>query len=563
MNLSIRIRKIIQYSLVVSTLMIQVIIVVFFYNEFINENKLSNISQQILESNRIKKLRNESKHHLFNAQIHLNLYLKTLEKKELELYFKSLKKVVNNLEKIGRFEEKFPLNFKYDQIKESELKRVENLIDSIHKITPSTKIKAIPFTFKGDNTSAPKIEIEQESKIISDSLKKKKLLSRVRDAFQGKTEVKKDTIYLITTINSSIDTSKIRENLDSSINSFNLSYKDELQKVQKTMNSLQTKNGKIQNVYESLITLSNKLLEIYSLTSDVLSLELDKQYQERFSQNNQIRKYSIFGLMILLFFVLIIVAYYTKMTFSYETELKSANEKIESNLKFKNRILGMLSHELRSPLKILKIFVNRIDKKTNDKEIEASLKSIRFTIDSILIQAGQILEFTNDKSQLSKIHPVKFNLKEEIETLLNIFEPYINSVDNTLHVNNELSSDIVVYSDKVKLHQLFINLLGNANKFTQNGKITVDINCVESTKYRYVMSVKIEDTGIGISENDINKVFEPYYKAIIAENIENLGVGLGLNLCKEIVDVFQGDIQIESKEGKGTSVNFKIVLEKE
>ena len=95
--------------------------------------------------------------------------------------------------------------------------------------------------------------------------------------------------------------------------------------------------------------------------------------------------------MILMFIVLIIVAYYTKQSFVYERKLKEAHDRIQNNLKFKNRILGMMSHEFRSPLKIVNLFVDRIYKKTEDEKVIDSLKSIRFTNDSLLIQANQIL----------------------------------------------------------------------------------------------------------------------------------------------------------------------------
>jgi signal transduction histidine kinase len=95
-----------------------------------------------------------------------------------------------------------------------------------------------------------------------------------------------------------------------------------------------------------------------------------------------------------MFIVSILIMFLTRIAFIYERKLNEANQQIKENLNFKNRILGMLSHELRSPLKIIDLFISRINKKTDDKNIKEYLKSISFTNNTLLIQANQILEYT-------------------------------------------------------------------------------------------------------------------------------------------------------------------------
>jgi two-component system, NarL family, sensor histidine kinase BarA len=554
-------RKIIQYALLVSTLLIQVFILLFFYNEFFNEKKLTEIRSQIEENNRIRSLNNASKHELYDAQKNLAAYLKTFEKENLDLYFIALRKVLNNLEQVKIFENSKNLHSKKNDPnwRNTEISRMEFLIDSIYKISPLKKTAKNPFYIGDINIEEPILAFEQEERIVIDSVKKKKLFSRVKDALKNKVDVKQDTVYVVTKVNNSIDTTRIRENLDSSVKSVNERYQKEVKKIQHNIQSFQKRNNQVVDVYTNLLELSNKLLEVYDLTYDDLSFELERQYEERAENINNIRRFTIFGLMILMCVVLVILAYFTRLTFSYQKELQMAAEKIQKNLNFKNRILGMLSHEIRSPLKILKIFINRIDRKNTDAEITESLNAIRFTTDSLLIQANQILEYTNDKNKTS-LQSIAFNLFDEIEAILTIFLPYIQSVNNELIIVNELSKDLDVYTDKAKLHQLFINLLGNANKFTQQGKITIHLKCTEVSKYRIVLNVSISDTGTGISENDLKKVFEPYYKGTVSEDLENIGAGLGLNLCKEIVELFNGEIGIKSKLDEGTTVHFKIIL---
>jgi signal transduction histidine kinase len=279
-------------------------------------------------------------------------------------------------------------------------------------------------------------------------------------------------------------------------------------------------------------------MSIYDSAIKSSKSELEKEYEKQTSESNKIRMYLVFGAMILMFIVSILIMYFTRIAFIYEKRLNSANKQINENLNFKNRILGMLSHELRSPLKIIGIFINRINKKTNDESIKEYLKSISFTNNSLLLQANQILEYTKNQHKENKLVPSLFNLKNEITSILTSIEPYIETRSNKFVIHENINPDLEVFSDKAKINQIFMNILGNANKFTENGQISVDTRTesVDENTVRLVTS--ISDTGAGISETDLEKIFEPYYQGVLSEDVENLGAGLGLSLCKELVELY-------------------------
>ncbi len=265
--------------------------------------------------------------------------------------------------------------------------------------------------------------------------------------------------------------------------------------------------------------------------------------------------------MILMFFVLIVVVYYNRQSYLYENKLKLAYEEINKNLNFKNKILGMLSHEIRSPLKIINIFIDRISKKTSDENIEDYLKTIKFTNNSLLIQANQILEYTKNQEKKVELKPIAFNLRNEIESILRAFEPYIESKNNVFEVKNEIVAEAVVIADNIKIHQVFTNILGNANKFTENGTIQLTMLTRQVNDKTLKLNVSVSDTGSGISKSDIKNIFEPYFQGVVSNEIDNLGAGLGLNLCKEIIDLFRGTISAQSTLGQGTTVSFAINLD--
>lgn len=220
----------------------------------------------------------------------------------------------------------------------------------------------------------------------------------------------------------------------------------------------------------------------------------------------------------------------------------------------------MLSHELRSPLKIIGIFIRKINKKTNDDSIKEYLKSISFTNNTLLMQANQILEYTKNQHIENQLIPVVFNLKNEVTSILNSIEPYIETRNNKFIVEESIDPKIEVYSDNTKINQVFMNILANANKFTENGEIRVITKAESVDENTVALITTIKDTGVGISKSDLEKIFEPYYQGVLSEDVENLGAGLGLSLCKEIVELYSGDISVDSEQNVGTTVRFTINL---
>jgi signal transduction histidine kinase len=105
-----------------------------------------------------------------------------------------------------------------------------------------------------------------------------------------------------------------------------------------------------------------------------------------------------------------------------------------------------------------------------------------------------------------------------------------------------------------------MNILGNANKFTENGQIDLSMATEKVDENTISLITTVGDTGVGISDSDLEKIFEPYYQGMISDKIDNFGAGLGLNLCKEIIELFNGEILVSSKLHKGTKVTFRINL---
>jgi len=566
-SLNFRFRKIVHYSLIFCILLIQLIIAGFFYNEFINKKNLAFIENQLKEVNSLENLTDNSRKELLNAQNSLQQYLVNADKKYLDSYFASLDKLGANLDNINSYEAKFPklkniLSFqKKDSLGSKNLKL---LVDSTYQYSTQSNFKAptpLPSLKKYEsNYNLDKYDFHVETKTIADTVKKKGLFGRLGDAISGKENVRKESTIITVKQGKIPEATAIKADVDSVMNLVQNYYTGEIKKMQVQVIGKQNNNNKFYTIFNKLLIYSNGVMNIYDFAIKDSKADLEKEYALRNSENNKIRTNLVLGAMVLMFIVSILIMYLTRIAFVYENQLNAANKQIKENLNFKNRILGMLSHELRSPLKIIGIFIRKINKKTNDDSIKEYLKSISFTNNTLLMQANQILEYTKNQHVENQLIPVIFNLKNEVTSILNSIEPYIETRNNKFIVEENIDPKIEVYSDNTKINQVFMNILANANKFTENGEIRVITKAEPLDENTVALITTIKDTGVGISKSDLEKIFEPYYQGVLSEDVENLGAGLGLSLCKEIVELYSGNISVDSEQNVGTTVSFTINL---
>ena len=564
-------RKIVHYSLVICILLIQITIAGFFYNEFISRKNITFIDKQLKEVQSLENLTDDSRKELINAQDFFQKYAVSKDDQYLKAYFSSVDRLTRNLDSINNFKFQNPNLKSFSIARKKDSLKIENLkllVDSTQEFSKNSDLKTtvqLPQLKKFD-TDFNFEKFDVQTKTFSDSIPKKGIFGRLKDAFAGKENVRKDSTIVTIKSGKAAKSTKIKTELDSIITSANNHYLKEVQKIRVSVTKYKDKDkdnsGDFYHTFNSLLVYSNKLMNIYDEAIKGSKSELEKEYKAQNSKNNRIREYLVLGLMVLMFIVSILIMYFTRIAFIYESKLKVANKQIGENLKFKNRILGMLSHELRSPLKIIGLFINRINKKTSDEDIKGYLKSISFTNNTLLMQANQILEYTKNQQVENKLIPVVFNLKSEIKSILTSIEPYIETRNNKFVIDDQIDPEIMVDSDDTKINQIFMNILGNANKFTENGQIKVFAATEIVDENTVTLVTKISDTGCGISQSDLEKIFEPYYQGVLSEDIENLGAGLGLSLCKEIIGLYSGNISVSSELNKGTTVSFLINLKR-
>lgn len=555
---------IIQYLLFGSIFFIQVIILIFFYNEFYNQSKVDSIEDQLLEINTFQNIIEESRLEVFNAQKYLQSYVSTNQKKQLHNYFLSLERLVANLDTIDIYKNKvseLDELIRFHKRSFITLPNLRSFVDSVYEISKlevldNKTLEIERFIFK-DTTTTEIIEVNVEHK--TDSLPQKNFIARLKDAINNTVDVKKEVTIITTKHIDTLNTHAIIEIVDSIINVINLHYENELNKFKIYNSRISSKYEGVYKVYGELIQLSTQWMELYTLAIQDFSKHVRSQYFTANTKVSSIRQHTIFALMVLMFIVLAIMIFYNRQAVRYEKQLQQANQSITKNLEFKNRILAMLNHEMRSPLHIINLLIDRIRAKNTEEKVIGYLDSVKYANNQLLLQSNQILEYIKNEQKEIPVILSKVSLKQEIRAILEIFESYIAYKNNQYVWEENIADTMVVMTDIVKIRQLFINLIGNANKFTDSGTITVKV-ASEVSLGKLQLSVVVEDTGIGISEQDLKNLFTPFYQGIISDKVVNLGVGLGLNLCKEIIEKLGGSIDVQSAVNKGTTVTFRLKM---
>jgi signal transduction histidine kinase len=218
----------------------------------------------------------------------------------------------------------------------------------------------------------------------------------------------------------------------------------------------------------------------------------------------------------------------------------------------KMKFIGTASHELKTPLTAIKANIDFI---LSEKEIKvpAHLKSYLLTIQR---NTNRIHGTMDHMLDLTRIQSGRLLLLREPILLSEVVRGYINEVkpvDKRLSIQVDIPKELCVYADRGRLHDIFINLLFNAFKFTGNGG---QVTITASRKDAFVLH-EIRDTGIGIPEDKVERIFEEFYQV---EGGKHGGTGLGLAITKRLVEEHGGKIWATSRLGEGSTFYFTLPL---
>lgn len=240
------------------------------------------------------------------------------------------------------------------------------------------------------------------------------------------------------------------------------------------------------------------------------------------------------------------------------SEQKKMQEDLERAMKAEKRFIATMSHEIRTPLTSILGFIEIL----KDTHL---LENQRELVQNISISSQHLLSLINSILDVSKVEAGQLELTQDEMNLDEVLNECGIIISNRVKPNVKLiievpELDFYVFGDQVRIKQIFVNLLGNAAKFTEKGHIRLFISKLKELDDKQVfIEVCVEDTGIGISEEKQHYLFQPFKQA---HGSKFGGTGLGLYLSKSFARLMQGDIRLESKVGEGTRFYVSMVLKK-
>ena len=241
-------------------------------------------------------------------------------------------------------------------------------------------------------------------------------------------------------------------------------------------------------------------------------------------------------------------------------ELKRKIEKTEYENKVKSKFMANLSHEIRNPLNAIIGHNSLIAKDALSPDQKKSCNAIKVSSENLLEILNEILDFSKIEANKIEFHDSNFNLRKMAEEAILLYEA--KAIEKGITLNIFVSEDIpeFVKTDHTKLKQILNNLLGNAIKFTEQGKVELVLKLTHKENKHITIEFTVKDTGIGIEQNDFEKIFQSFTQLDSSTKKIYPGTGLGLSICKSYVELLGGTITVKSNVGTGSEFSFSIPL---
>lgn len=234
----------------------------------------------------------------------------------------------------------------------------------------------------------------------------------------------------------------------------------------------------------------------------------------------------------------------------------------EDAVKAKQQFLSNMSHEIRTPMNAIIGFTKVVLKTELTAKQKEYLTAIKISGDALIVLINDILDLAKVDAGKMTFEKTPFKMALSISAMLHLFETKIQ--EKNLQLIKEYDSRIpeVLVGDPVRLHQIILNLVSNAVKFTSKGNITVSVHMLTEDEEKATIEFAVSDTGIGIATNKIDKIFENFQQATSGTSRVYGGTGLGLAIVKQLVEPQGGKLNVESEIDKGSTFSFILDFQK-
>lgn len=518
---------------------------------------------------------------LHEVDNNFRIYTLTYEKEYQRIYLNGLNNIIRALDTVTNYSKS--KNDELNAVKSSVAEKInleanylniKHLIDSLQlnalKIdsTVSVNRKMIENDYKSILNVKDEIKINIDTVSVQNIIKTRKTPGLIQKLFGSKetTEIKKGVVMRQESKNGQISGDSIKQ--ETAENPFNQTLKkiqNEYERYYSSRINRYTINQKILQQNEKKLILKNmgllreleKLLSQYKTVNQlVLTYEKQNATTKVSRSVKTISNVALGSFIIILGLVSLILINLKKLS-GVNAQLEEEKQRAIDDANAKEKFLAYMSHELRTPLFTISGFIEQLKQTPLNIEQSNFVVITQQSVETLLLTINDILDHSSLSRGKQRFVPIEFSARQIMSEIRSGFESLFANKGIDFEINIKGNENLVLLGDIFRLKQIYNNLISNALKYTEKGKVIVECR-VDNFGEKAFLHGKIADTGIGIRKDKQNELFEEYTQLYDSKANWRLGTGLGLSICKKIVEQQGGKIWATSEEGKGSIFSFEI-----